>query len=247
MKQDIQELITKAQQKDSKSMEKLGVCYLKGTNGLPTNPTYAYKLFKESAEMGNLNSLYHIAKTHLVDSYGVKDIKKGISLLKKAASAKHTDSLFELGKIYYYGKIQDKDIEEAENYLRKASNSEDSNPKAQYLLAYIWENGLLDGYVNINDAFKYYKKSAEKGNVDSLFKCAVFYLSGIEDLIAPNLNQSITLLKEATEKGHLEAHILLSSIYLQESIRLLEKTSKTSDDSMIVLNALLKIDLSILK
>ena len=151
MKKNINELIAKSEQKDKFAMEELALCYLRGINGASANPTQAYKLFKESAELGNLNSLFNIAKIHLVESYGIKDIPKGINLLKKAAKSKHAESCFELGKIYYYGKGQDVNIEEAEKYLRDAANSKKPNPKSQYLLAYIWENGLLDNYINNNN------------------------------------------------------------------------------------------------
>jgi TPR repeat protein len=247
MKQDIRELIKKVEQKDSKAMEKLGICYLKGIHGVTTDPTHAYKLFKESAELGNHNSLYNIAKIHLVDSYGIKDIPKGISLLKKAAKSKHTESIFELAKIYYYGKVKEKNMDEAENYLRKAANADDANPKAQYLLAYIWENGLLEDFVNIEEAFKYYEKSAESKYTDALFKCGLFHLNGIEDFLEVDISKSIEYLQMASDQGHFEANSLLAKVYLNESIRLLQETSKKSEDAMVVLNVLSKIDLDMLK
>jgi len=246
MKQDIIELISKADQKDPKAMEKLGLYYLKGIHGLPTNANKGYKLLRDSANLDNFNSLYYIAKTHLVDTYGIKDIRKGIELLKKAAQAKHTESIFELGKIYYYGEIQPKNIEEAEMYLRRASNAEDANSKAQYLLAYIWENGLFEDYVNLEEAFLYYEKSAKLNNIEALFKCGQLYYSGIEDILEVNLSKSISYLKKASDKGHFEANSLLACVYLEESIRLLSKTSKKSEDSRVILEALSKIDLTIL-
>lgn len=246
MKQEIKDLIKKVEQKDPIAMETLALYYLYGENGLKINPTEAYKLFKESAGLGNLNSLYNIAKIHLVDKYGIKDTLKGLSLLKKAAKSNHTESLFELGKMYYYGKEVKKNIEEAESYIRAAANADDASAKSQYLLGYIWENGFLEDYVDLVEAFKYYEKSAKKDYVEALFKCGVFCLEGIEDFLEKDIDRGIKYLRKSSIKGHAESSSLLAKVYIDESKRLLDSSTTKSDDSRAVLSMLNKIDTNML-
>ena len=144
------------------------------------------------------------------------------------------------------GKLTKRNYETAEKYLRDSASSENGSSNAQYLLAYIWENGLLDNYVNLSEAFKYYKKSAKKGHVDSLFKCGVFYLEGIEDVVDKNVNESINCLREASKKDHNEAKSILAKLYIEESKKLLEETSKISEDAKIVFNYIKEVDTTLL-
>ncbi len=243
---NINELIKRAESKDSKAMEQLAVCYLKGLNGLPVNGEKAYKLLKDSMELGSIDALHKIAKLHLIDTFGIKDVEKGINLLTKAAKQKHPESAFDLGSIYFYGKLVKKNYELAEKYLRESSLSKKSNEMAQYLLAYIWENGLLDNYINLEESFKYYKKSAKNNHTESLFKCGLFYLEGIDDVVNKNINESINNLRKASEQGHEEARIVLAKVYIEESKKLLEKASKKSEDAKIVFNYINEVDTSLL-
>jgi TPR repeat protein len=249
MKSNINELVKKSDNKDVKAMEQLALCYLKGSQGVPVNAEKGYKLLKDSAELGNVNALYRIAKLHLIDTFGIKDTKKAINLLIKGAKQNHSESSFELGKIYYYGKLEKQNIEMAEKYLREsAASSEKSstNAEAKFLLAYIWENGLLDNYINMEESFKYYKASAEQGYVESLFKCGSFYLKGIDGFLKQNINLSINYLRKASELNHFEAKSVLARVYIEESKKLLKETSEKSEDAKIVFNYINDVDTTLL-
>lgn len=234
MNKNIKDLIDRAGKKDKSAMHKLAISYLKGKNGLSVDVNKAYSILKESADLGNYDSVYAIAKMHLVDKYGVLDVNKSLNLLKKSTKVKHVDSLFELGSLYYYGKVVEKDYELAQSYFREAANAENPKVEAQYLLAYILENGLISEFVRVEEAFRYYKKAAENNHSESLFKCGVFYLTGKDGIVDIDVQKSIEYFKKASNLNHFESKNFLAKLYIEESKKLLSETSLYDEDARFI-------------
>lgn len=247
MDNKIKDLIDKAEAKDKNAMLRLGKLYLYGKEGLELNADKAAYLFKESVEAGNIEGYFYLAKMHLVDKYGIKDINKAVNFLTRASKREHIPSLFQLGKLYFYGKVVTKDIEKAEELFRKVANSDYSDPEARYFVAYIWENGLIGNFKREEEAFRFYLKAAEMNHKESLFKCGLFYLNGIEDYLKINIDKSIEYFKKSSEIGHFEAKNYLSMLYLEESKNLLKETSEKDPDAKIVYDLIKNVNTNIIK
>lgn len=247
MDNKIKKLMDKAEGKDKNAMLEVGKLYLYGKEGLELNADKAAYLFKESVEAGNIEGYFYLAKMHLVDKYGIKDVNKAINFLSRAAKREHIPSLLQLGKLYFYGKFVKKDIEKSEEFFRKVANSDYSEPEARYFVAYIWENGLIDNFKREEEAFRFYLKAAEMNHKESLFKCGLFYLNGIEDYLEIDIDKSIDYFKKSSKIGHFEAKNYLSMLYLEESKNLLKETSRKDPDAKIVYDLIENINTSIIK
>ena len=247
MEQKIQNLIDKADAKDKNATLQLGKLYLYGKEGLELDADKAFYLFKQSLEAGNIEGYFYIAKMCLVEKYGIKDIDKAINFLNRAAKRNHMASVFQLAKLYYYGKVVEKDVEKAEELFRRVAISDFPNPEAKYILAYIWENGLIGDFKRMEEAFNFYLKASEQGHSESLFKCGLFYLNGIEDHLELDINKSIDFFKRASEQGHFEAKNYLSMLYLEEAKSLLEETSENDPDAKVVFDLVKNINTNIIK
>jgi TPR repeat protein len=247
MEQKIKNLIEKAETKDKDAMLQLGKLYLYGREGLELDADKAFYLFKQSVDSGNIEGYFYIAKMCLVNKYGIKDIDKAINFLQRASKRNHMASMFQLAKLYYYGKAIPKDIEKAEDLFRKVANSDFESSEAKYLLAYIWEHGLISDFARPEEAFQFYLKAAEENHSESLFKCGLFYLNGIEDYLEININKSIDLFKKASELNHFESKNYLSMLYIEESKSLLQKTSVEDPDAKIIYDLVKNLNTNILK
>lgn len=247
MEQKIQNLIDKADAKDKNATLQLGKFYLYGKEGLDLDADKAFYLFKQSVDAGNIEGYFYIAKMCLVDKYGIKDIEKAVNFLNRAAKRNHMPSTFQLAKLYYYGKVVNKDVEKAEELFRIVAVSDYSNPEAKYLLAYIWENGLIGGFSRLEEAFSFYLKASEEEHSESLFKCGLFYLNGIEDYLESDINKSIDFFKRASFLGHFESKNYLSMLYLEEAKSLLKETSEKDPDANLVYELVKNINTNIIK
>lgn len=226
---NIQKLEEKVLKKDKEAIYELGKIYLQGTNGVNKNINKALDLFKQGASLSDINCIYEYAMLHLNKDTNIFNIDQGIKLLEKI-SENHTMASYQLGKIYFYGFGKNKDMIQAEKFFR---NSSDDSKEAAYFCGLIWENEFIE-LNKVDEAFYFYKKAAEQGSIESIYKCGYFYYHGIEDYLEVNLDKSIEFLKISSKENHKPSIRLLAKIYIELATYLLS-LNEDDDNSVIVL------------
>ena len=174
----------------------LGNCYEYG-NGVNKNEETAFNYYKQGASLGNLESKY---QTYLCykNAKGTKKNKElEFSYLEAAAKGKHQEAAYELGVIYY----KKKDYATSYKYFIIAALT-------THIDAYNYLGKLsFEGYSQSkNDAIKWYELASSLGSVDATFNLACV----MDEFDKPN---AIRYYKEAANKGHKEAQLIMSKFY----------------------------------
>lgn len=241
-RENLQKLEEKALKKDKEAIYELGKIYLHGSEGVNKNINKALDLFKQGATLGDHNSLYEFAMLHLNKDTNIFNPEQGIKLLDKAAEH-NLNASFQLGKIYFYGYGKNKDIVLAEKYFRLAANGD--SKEAAYFCGIIWENEFLD-LKKLDEAFHFYEKAAQLGSIEAIYKCGYFYYFGIEDYLDKDIDKSIQFLKISSQKNHKESIKLLSKIYIQLTIELLENNEEDESSNIVKNQIIDNVNLDIL-
>ena len=121
----------------------------------------------------------------------VKDLSEYKAFFELAKSG-DVDAQTMLGEMYLDGiNGVAVDHEAAFHWLSKAAAQGD--PQAEYLLGFMYENGL---YVarNVSRAVKWYKKSAQKGDVLAQYNLALIYKEG-KGGVAKNMKEAFKWLR----------------------------------------------------
>ncbi len=90
------------------------------------------------------------------------------------------------------------------------SRAEQGDTQAQYELASMYENGY-GVKKNIDDALKWYWKSAENGHAGAQVDLGWFYQNG--QFVEKDIKQAITLYMKAANQGHAQAQLNLAVLY----------------------------------
>ncbi len=189
-------LLIKAKE-DPIAQFELGVKYYNG-DGVEQNYDEAFKWFTKSSENGNLQAQYNLAVMYENGEGTKENLDEAIKWYKKSSEQGNNDSIEALKELGIYEQdneelvvfVDDEEEKQEEkkeeinefyktalqayknNDYKKAfeyftKSAENGNSKAQYNLAAMYENG--EGTKeNLEEAKKWYKKSAEQGNNDSI-------------------------------------------------------------------------------
>ena len=210
----------------SDTINELGIKYLKGS-GVPVNYSAAMNYFKKAAHMGNLDAMINIGNLYR-DGLGVvqnnyealgwykaaadkgnveaavlcRDIpnhnEMALSFYEKAANEGYEAAIFPLACLY------------EEEYFNFGHN-----PKA---LEKALENDELQKFIRYNfKAFKWYKKAAEYGNIEAMFRVGRRYEENYNSNGKKNENELSEALEwyfKAADAGHhQEAMFRLAEIF----------------------------------
>lgn len=149
---------------------KIGTMYLSG-NGCKKEISSAEKWFDISAQNGNENALYQLAKIYLnkdtADEIGYqKRRERAIEILARLSLKGNENAAYILGK-YYYGQGQ---IDLAEKYYIQCC---EKNEIACYQLGKIY---LSDEKKDLDKAIKYFTMAANKDNGFACYQLGKIYL-----------------------------------------------------------------------
>lgn len=141
------------------------------------------------------STLLHAQHTQPVEAY----VDNGQSLKSRAlqgffelAKSGDLDAQTMLGELYLDGlNGVEQDPKKAFFWISKAANREE--PQAQYLLGYMYENGI---YVakNVKKAVEWYKKSAMQGDVLAQYNLALIYKEG-KGSVSKNVHEAFKWLQ----------------------------------------------------
>ena len=195
---------------DDKLWYRLGQMLEKGL-GTEVDIYKAKEFYIKSADAGNENAKYALAKLYLDDPDSEKK-QIDTALLYLEALAENNDlAQYKLGKLYLQGnKYIPQDIQKAIHYSTISADS--GNQYAQYQLGkiYLSEDGAV---ADIEKALFYLTQSAEQGNEYAQCTLAKYYLNN-PDSTEEQINSSLSQIEALAENNDL-AQYQLGKFYLQ--------------------------------
>ncbi len=122
------------------------------------------------------------------------------------AQSKHSEAAFNLGKMYLQGYGVNKDVDKGLGLILQAAK-QNYVPAQLYLARY-----YLSANNNFNDAFTWFQKAADLGNVEAQTFCATSYLYGYG--ITKNVEKARKYIIKAAQNGDPLAQYELAKIFL---------------------------------
>ena len=169
----------------------------------------AAKSFQKSAERGNPNAQYKLAK-YYANGQGVKeDPAEAVKWYRKAAEQGHADAQNYLGVAYFYGEGVEKNQEEAVKWLLKAAES--GSDVAQNVVGNWYWRGMYGIKQDPAEAVKWYRKAAEQGNPYAQSNLGEAYYNG--EGVEKNQEEAVKWYRKAAEQGNPTAQYNLGAVY----------------------------------
>lgn len=138
--------------------------------GVEADPTSAMRLYRQSAEGGNVEALNRVALMHYRGEAGAaQDYAEAVRLFDLAAEQGDRNALFNLGKLYFEGKGVEKDPAQAIAYYRQAADKD--HILALNTLGALYRAGATNAE-DIARARGYFERSSAFGNAVGLFEVA---------------------------------------------------------------------------
>lgn len=139
----------------------------------------AYDYYKKAYELKDKDGSFQYAFKYINGIGGEKDVKKGVEIWEKAVeygSEAAANNLF----CYYYGVAWGaklKELDKARQYLLEGAKLNDDMACNNLAKHYYKGTDLFEK--NVSQAFIYFKKSADLGNVDACSSVSYMYANGI--------------------------------------------------------------------
>lgn len=196
-------------------------------------------LVKESAKAGNYKGKAKLGACYIDGKGVEKDIDKGMNLLRESAKHRNRNANSMLAQIYYFGTVKGikenhaealKYAEEGENigttnyivskcYYNGEGTAKDESlaafhAKQSALLGFApgqtwWAAFCADGYGTHEEAFSWYKKAANQGDIGAMVQVGRYALMGIAG--KTDYAMAKRYLEKAASNGSTEASELLST------------------------------------
>ncbi len=153
----------------------LAACYMNG-RGVTMDKNKAFELLTKSSSLGSANGTYGLSQCYLYGIAVAKDTKKAETLLKQSVAEGSEWGKLKLAECYLMGTFNNNVGQLPEAYKLFCEVSEDS--EAQFYIAWYYMHGLAGIAKDQNQAFAYYKKSAEAGYARSMNNLGICYQYG---------------------------------------------------------------------
>lgn len=164
---------------------------------------------KKSADFGVALAQFHCGNI-LILSHDENQQKLGIEYLTKAHAQNNIDARILLATCYFYGNVLPQNQSKAFDLIKPAA--ENGN-----LLAIMTLGDFYKFSGKIDEAFPFYLKAAELGDVECKYIVGWYYCFGINDFLSPSPSEAEKWLLEACEQNHIPACSLLGQGYLHGS------------------------------
>ncbi|AFM01475.1 TPR repeat-containing protein [Desulfitobacterium dehalogenans ATCC 51507] len=199
--------------RDDKLQYRLGQMLYTGT-GTEKNIPRAIDYLEKSANTGNVNAQYLLAKIYLETENAPPDkIRKALTLLEKAAGGGNTQAQYALAKILIQGKHVEKDIARALTLL--TSSAEQKNQFAQYALGKLYVEGKVVPK-DVVAGLELLKASVEQGNQFAQYTLGKLHLEG--EVVPKDVAAGLELIKASVEQGNQFAQYTLGKLYLEGEV-----------------------------
>lgn len=217
----------------AENLNNLGLKYKNGS-GVPVNYTVAMKYFKTAARIGNANAMVNIGKLYQ-DGLGVaKNNYEALGWYKAAANLGNIEAMYLAARLYQESSDIPNHNELALSFYEKAATA--GYEEAMFPLACLYEeeyynfrnqnpqdfrNALETGQFQpmryIAKAFNWFKRAAERGNVEAMFRIGQKYEENYCTYGKERENDLIQALEwyfKAADAGHhQEAMFKLATIF----------------------------------
>lgn len=206
---------TNSDYKSHEAQYNLGSMYDYGIGKVSKNPQQAVRWYQEAAEAGYAPALARLGVKWLEgDGVPQRDNNEALKNLIKAADQGYAPAYWELGNCYRYGKGVDVNPKAAMQYYLKAAQYVEYNSDVEYwfLLGEIYDNGTFEK-PNYKEAFKWYKKAADRGHAKAQLRIAQYYEEGKS--VKKNLDLAFNGYLTAANQDDMEAMARIVEMYEQ--------------------------------
>ena len=195
----------------------------------------AFYWYNKALEQGLIDAIYFIAQCYLNGRGTRQNFKSAFQFHSIAAKLGNIAASFEVAKAYFYGNGVEKNSvkafvlyneanrnNSAPDYKFLEDNYYNGSAEVQFILANAYETGK-DIEKNLSSAIDWYKKAANQGHTESLYRLAQCYkLRSNNGLDLQNTFYYYTYLKAASDKNHSAAKSELQAIFNNENFAVLQ-------------------------
>lgn len=173
-------------------------------------PESEFKKYRNAAEDGDVQAMWHLAKCYEYGKGVKKDYEKAIEWYRQAADGGSSAAMRSLAINYKGGRCGlEKDNRKAINWLRKAADAGDNY--ASFTLGDLYARG--DGVdKDMTEAVKYWSSAAYGGHLDAMCNLGICYTRGWGT--KQDGGEAVMWLKWAAEKGHRSSQNNLACWYM---------------------------------
>lgn len=151
------------------------------------------------------SDVYELACQH----HRIGEFDKAFKYATVAANSKNAKGQSLLAFMYLYGQGVEKDNTKAKHFYQLAADQ--GHAPAQLKLGLMYEDEGDEKIQSLNQAYKYFKLSADNGNADA--QCIVAIWNAKGKAVSKNYSDALKYAKLAAKKNIPEAYGLLGMIY----------------------------------
>ena len=206
---------------DSYGMNNLGVMYASSLGGLAKNDVEAVKWYRKSAEAGNSVGMLNLGTMYELGSGIAMNQVEAVKWYKKSAEAGNTDGMVRLGFCSFQDTLSRVNIKALTGNDLEALKQEE-----------------LEMNKRLQEAVKWFKKSAEAGNSTGMVQLGKLYNDG-QGGLAKNAVEAVNWFKKSAEAGNPDGMCSLGDMYMygrgglkanfEEAIAWYRKAAKLGD------------------
>ena len=195
-KENIEELIRKAESGDSNAQNSIGVAFHNG-DGVERDYQKARNWYLKAAEQNNMNALYNLGRLYVLALGVEKDLEKSFGYFLRAAELGHSNAMKTVAMAYDNGKGVQKNNSKAVQWYIKAANKglkvAQNNLGAKYEIG----QGVEKDFYK---AFEWYSKAAEQGEENAQCNLGICYEEGVG--VPKNLKKAVFWYSKSSKQGH---------------------------------------------
>lgn len=146
---------------DAESAMMIGFLFAMG-EGVEKDPEEAQKWFLKASELGSVHAIYNLGVIY--ENEG--NVQKAFETWLSAAEKGDLDAMYWLGNLYYAGNGTEQNTQLAFAWWNKAA--EEDHADSMRMLANLYMNGDPKTQINLEEAIRWRKKLAYKGDADAM-------------------------------------------------------------------------------
>lgn len=203
--------LKEAEKGDLQAMTALATLYEQGV-GTARNYTKAVDWHHKAAIANHAPSIYQLGLAYEIGKGVTANRDTAMKNFNKAAELKVPEAFYKLASIAMAGKAPKPDEKKALEYLKEAGVT---GGKALEAIGTFYENGV--GLApNYTEALNWYKKAADTGLVEAMFRVGNCYETGIGTPVNPK--EAIASYQKAADHKSAAAAYKLASLYMSGSL-----------------------------
>ena len=192
---------------DASAMCLLGAAYCAG-QGVAQDQELSWQWFCRAATNDDAVALFLVGRSYANGKGVPKDLARAVAMMERSAELGYPDAMGFLGQAYLHGGwAVEKNPERGFAWCEKAARI--GVVEAMMNLGLAYEHGIR---ANASLAVSWYRKAAEKEDPEALCRLGLLYCHGGLGL-QTNYVKGVGCLRQAAEKGHVEAMFFMGDAY----------------------------------